>query len=1076
MAGPMNPGVEMWNGAAWIDISGDVQTVDAVTSSRGRQNESGQSDPSTCSITLDNRSKNYSPRNPNGTYYGIFKRGTLIRTFVRNGESRQRNVGGDYFSCPDSVNLSITGDIDLRSDLWLSTWRPGGSVWLGLLKTATYGIYITAAGYLSIQWWSGTVATWINSTVPVPGGQVGRKAVRVTLDVNNGAGGKTATFYYSDTETMAGTWVQYDQVTTAGTTTIDDTAGALTTLVDDDGVPAEVYEVRVYQNIGGTLRANPVFTAQSSPTTSFADAQGNTWSNGTGGAICDNKSVRFTGRINDLKIDADQSGNYIYTKVVAAGVTRRLGQGSAPTDSPLRSALPTIGAPLVGYWPLEDAKDARLPEMVIGGTARPRYIGPVKRADYNEFVAAKTAPVLSTGRIWLPVKAYANTNYFQVRCLLHLDHTIADQTVLMRIWTNSSLGWIDLIYDASKSLFFKTYTSLGVLSHTGSLFFVGDMTTDTDAVYSMQFKKNGTGVDLNHVMAAIGDNGFVGGSTSPSITLGSCTQIYINPDGADLKGTALGHVRVENVETSIFDFKQQNDAYRGEYATDRFWRHCLEAGITARVAGLSSSTQAMGYQSRSSRVSLLREAAELDGGIMFELGRSEALRFRTLDSLCGQTPAFVFDYSAKYFQEFDPTDDDQRIRNKVTVSRSGGTSATVTETYGGDGALNNDGSALSVYDPPDGVGLYDDSATLPLYSDEDADLQAGWRVNTGTVDEPRIPSFTIDLGHPDLIASPSNTRKILNLEIGDRIVIDNPPTNRLPPDDLDQIIQGVRERFDQFRHTITFNCGPNRPYRVAQQNAMPGYEARYGSLGSQLSAGVASGATSLSVAYGSGPGWTHADGDFDIMVDGERMTVTAVAGAGSPQTFTVTRSVNGIVKAQSANAKVSLADQTVFGLAGTMGSKGQSLRAGDIRMPTPVYEYGNGINSITSLGFTYLPTTPLSVTISNPNPYREMVCQVCYGGWGYISAGGNGFRVSTWLTRSLIGIGGPTPDPLGPAGWGEVIFVANTAVTQFQVCYTTKLEVSPIPYVIYQLAYRDGGAGTQTWEYATLRVIPLYYV
>jgi hypothetical protein len=42
--------------------------------------------------------------------------------------------------------------------------------------------------------------------------------------------------------------------------------------------------------------------------------------------------------------------------------------------------------------------------------------------------------------------------------------------------------------------------------------------------------------------------------------------------------------------------------------------------------------------------------------------------------------------------------------------------------------------------------------------------------------------------------------------------------------------------------------------------------------------------------------------------------VTAVSGGSSPQSFTVTRSVNGVVKAHLTGAAVDLADPTYLGL------------------------------------------------------------------------------------------------------------------------------------------------------------------
>jgi hypothetical protein len=50
------------------------------------------------------------------------------------------------------------------------------------------------------------------------------------------------------------------------------------------------------------------------------------------------------------------------------------------------------------------------------------------------------------------------------------------------------------------------------------------------------------------------------------------------------------------------------------------------------------------------------------------------------------------------------------------------------------------------------------------------------------------------------------------------------------------------------------------------------------------------------------------------MIGGERMTVTAVTGSSSPQTLTVTRSVNGVVKSHATGVPVVLADPNYLGL------------------------------------------------------------------------------------------------------------------------------------------------------------------
>ena len=81
---------------------------------------------------------------------------------------------------------------------------------------------------------------------------------------------------------------------------------------------------------------------------------------------------------------------------------------------------------------------------------------------------------------------------------------------------------------------------------------------------------------------------------------------------------------------------------------------------------------------------------------------------------------------------------------------------------------------------------------------------------------------------------------------------------------------------------------------------------------------VSASATSLSVSS-VGVVWADTVSDaaefpFDIMVEGERMTVTAISGTTSPQTFTVTRAVNGVSRPHSAAAEVHVYYANYFAL------------------------------------------------------------------------------------------------------------------------------------------------------------------
>ena len=69
---------------------------------------------------------------------------------------------------------------------------------------------------------------------------------------------------------------------------------------------------------------------------------------------------------------------------------------------------------------------------------------------------------------------------------------------------------------------------------------------------------------------------------------------------------------------------------------------------------------------------------------------------------------------------------------------------------------------------------------------------------------------------------------------------------------------------------------------------------------------ASAGATSLSVATASGPLWTTTADDCPLYIEvgGIRVTVTAISGASSPQTFTVTGST--VTKALASGLEVAL--------------------------------------------------------------------------------------------------------------------------------------------------------------------------
>jgi len=351
--------------------------------------------------------------------------------------------------------------------------------------------------------------------------------------------------------------------------------------------------------------------------------------------------------------------------------------------------------------------------------------------------------------------------------------------------------------------------------------------------------------------------------------------------------------------TSIFDLASELAAYDGEAAATRVVRLCGESDVPVRVRTGGGSSSPMGPQRVATLLDLLRDCEAADGGILHDLRDALGLRYVTRRRLYSQAACLALDYDTPGISSMEPTDDDQQVRNDVTVSRTGGASARAVLQTGD----------LCVLDPPDGIGRYDESTTVNVSSDAVLAWHAGWRLHLGTTDEARYPVIGLDLAASGFAAVPAATTAARSLDIGDRLTVANPPA-WVPPDAITQLVQGAQETLGVYDHDLAVNCSPESPWHVAVFGT-----ARYDSDQSTIASPITSTDTSMSVGVDTVL-WTTDAGSlpFDVRVAGEVMTVTAVTGATSPQTFTVTRSVNGVVKAHGAGEPVRLATPAYYGL------------------------------------------------------------------------------------------------------------------------------------------------------------------
>lgn len=272
----------------------------------------------------------------------------------------------------------------------------------------------------------------------------------------------------------------------------------------------------------------------------------------------------------------------------------------------------------------------------------------------------------------------------------------------------------------------------------------------------------------------------------------------------------------------------------------------------------------------------------------------------TADAVSGVT-SLDLDYAAGHIAPpFEPIEDDQGTRNDVTAERPRGSSSRIVATTG----------PLSTLPPPDGVGRYDESVTVNVETDEQLADQAAWRVHLGTVDEPRYPTVTVDLtSNPDLMIA------VAGIESGDRLTVANTPV-WLPPGDVETIVQGYGERLTPFEWRWEANTSPGPPWDVT---VLDDQRRRVDTAGSELATAITSTQTTFDVVTTAVYPWIDSVGKpthfpFDVKVGGEVMTVTDITGTSSPQTFTVTRSVNGVVKPHDAGSAVNVDRPAVLAL------------------------------------------------------------------------------------------------------------------------------------------------------------------
>lgn len=314
---------------------------------------------------------------------------------------------------------------------------------------------------------------------------------------------------------------------------------------------------------------------------------------------------------------------------------------------------------------------------------------------------------------------------------------------------------------------------------------------------------------------------------------------------------------------SVTSTSEAVGGHSGETVVERLTRVAAEESVTLTVIGYDEPTHVMGAQAQAKMADLLQQCADVGQGVLYETADAVGITYRTITDLYNQVPALELDFAQAHLSPpFGPIFDDQKIQNYVTVSRSGGGSTT---------AVLDDGSRLSISDPPTGVGQYDRGG-LTVYCETDTQTSsiAYWRLHLGTYKGYRFGQLTLQQSRDEWTSQAAMTSDLRTLRIGDDIKITNMPERLREVEQLVRLeARGWNEDISRYMWDMVINTIPGWLWEVWELD----------SGGSTLALAVNSSATSLKLDTSAGPEWNTTAVPYHVQCDGEAMTATAMATA-----------------------------------------------------------------------------------------------------------------------------------------------------------------------------------------------------
>jgi hypothetical protein len=596
---------------------------------------------------------------------------------------------------------------------------------------------------------------------------------------------------------------------------------------------------------------------------------------------------RFTGRIYDLPPRWDPSEIDSTVAITAQGVLRSLRQGTPVAADPISTT--TVTASPIAWWPCTDAASATSIASGLPGGARATLEGGV--AHHLHEVAGPDGVSLYPGMdpggglIRGSVPTTTSTSW-TVTAILKCDTLSFDSDMIK--WTTGRL-WF-LRYNSAGTVAILSSPDGDTLETTVCS---ASVSVEDNAWHTVRCSAVTSGANIAVSMYV--DNVLKATGTVASVTNTKVTQVT----GGDVPTAsdgiqAIGQITVYDTDnpttlTSSSTSGQAATGYLGEQAPVRFNRLLAAAGYA--VAPAAWHGVPMGAQSTSTLPELLDECADAEIGVITDTVDGQFdLHTRSRRENAEVTLALDHD-SGHLTDNFGPASDDRLLRNRWTLTREGGDSVT-----------EEDAASIAKRGP------YVDSKTVSVQTDDLLSPLTQWRLHLGTAGGLRHPLITVNLAaHPELIPA------VLACDISSRITIDNPSPG-LAPDQIDVLVEQITELIDPGAGVwqVAFATSPFAPWRVGVWSGPVGDAGKWSGrwdwdtvvLAEDLDTTETAVDITATPLLATGPAEYALNPPLWIRVGGERMRVTDCSGVANPQTLTVVRSVNTVVKSHPAGRAV----------------------------------------------------------------------------------------------------------------------------------------------------------------------------